>query len=118
MKRSSFLLTVALGLALTGASCSLTTKVLTNTNTVSNLNTAVSTSITYSGQDGKNALELLQSTHQVDVSAQGFVNAIDGRKPGDHQFWAYYVNGKQADVGAKEYQAKTGETIEWKLESY
>ncbi|MBI5466716.1 MAG: DUF4430 domain-containing protein [Candidatus Kerfeldbacteria bacterium] len=121
MRYSKALLPVALSLLLLGAGCSLTQTVnvstrTANTNTVANTN--ASTSVRYPGQDGKNALELLQSNHTVDVSAQGFVNAIDDRQPADRQFWAYYVNGKQADVGAKEYQTKNGDQIEWKLESY
>lgn len=118
MKRSSLILALALVLSLTGASCGLTTTITKNSSATSNLNTSNTYTVRYTGQDGKNALELLQSDHSVDVSAQGFVNAIDGRKPGDHQFWAFYVNGKQAEVGAKDYQAKQGETIEWKLESF
>ncbi len=124
MKRFSLVLILVAGLAVTGARCSFTTTVkgpaknanLANTNVAANTNAAPS--ITYPGQTGKNALELLQSKHGVDVSAQGFVNTIDGRKPGDHQFWAFYVNGQQADVGAKDYQAKSNDTIEWKLESF
>ncbi|MEK7637370.1 MAG: DUF4430 domain-containing protein [Patescibacteria group bacterium] len=119
MKRFSSILIIVLSLALVGAGCGLTTTVkvpVKNANTV--VCVAAADSVTYAGQDGKNALELLQSTHQVDVSTQGFVNAIDGKKPGDRQFWAFYVNCKQAEVGAKDYQTTNGDKIEWKLESY
>ena len=120
MKRFSFISTILLGLALTGAGCGLTqtVRVPVLNERISNTGATNSDTISYPGQDGKNALELLQQNHTVDVSAQGFVNAIDGRKPGDRQFWAYYVNGQQAGVGAKDYQAKTNDTIEWKLESF
>lgn len=120
MKRYPFIIALIIGLAVMGGRCSLTTTVkqpVTNT-TVNTTNVAVASAISYPGQEGKNALELLESTHRVDVSAQGFVNAIDGVNPGDHEFWAFYVNGKQAEVGAKEYQTKNGETIEWKLEKF
>jgi len=116
------------GLSLLGAGCSLTHTVNVNSTTSTNLNTNVSVNtsantnaaatISYSGQIGKNALELLESKHQVDVSSQGFVNAIDGVKPGDHQFWSFYVNGKQAEVGARDYITKADDQIEWRLESY
>lgn len=123
MKRLSSILLLALSLSLAGAGCGLTTttKIPTTTNAANVnavTNTAATGSITYAGQDGKNALELLQQNHTVDVSAQGFVNAIDGRKPGDHEFWAYYVNDKQAEVGAKDYASKTSDEIEWKLEAF
>ena len=115
------ILPVFLALALFGAGCFATKTVTLNTNAnVANTNsgTQVSAVVAYSGQDGKNALELLQATHQVDVSDQGFVNAIDGKKPGDREFWALYVNTKLSDVGAKDYQTKTGDQVEWKLEKY
>jgi len=123
MKRFSSILILALGLTLAGAGCGLTTTVKTTTNSViQNTNTVVCAapvgSISYAGQDSKNALELLQAKHQVDVSAQGFVNAIDAKKPGDHQFWAFYVNCKQAEVGAKDYQTKTSDLVYWRLESF
>ena len=104
-----------------GASCGLTTSSATNTakTTINKaINTAKQQAVSYTGQAGKNALDLLKSGHAVDVSPEGFVNAIDGVKPGDHQFWALYVNGKQAEVGAKDYITKKGDTVEWKLESY
>lgn len=116
MKRLSTIAILALGLTLTGASCGLTTTVKKSVN--STINAAQAQAVSYTGQVGKNALDLLSSGHTVDVSAQGFVNAIDGVKPGDHQFWALYVNGKQAEVGAKDYITKAGDSIEWKLESY
>lgn len=123
MKLRRFLLPVVLSLVLLGAGCSLTQTVNVNTTSNQNVNSTSTTntgarSVSYAGQTGKNALELLQSKHQVDVSSQGFVNAIDGVKPGDHEYWSFYVNGKQADVGAKDYQTKTSDTIAWKLESY
>lgn len=122
MKRFSSVLIVVLGLTLVGAGCGLTTSVnvnvTDNANVSANLNVATTGSVTYAGQDGKNALELLQQKNSVDVSAQGFVNAINGRKPRDNEFWAFYVNGKQAEVGAKDYATKTSDAIEWKLETF
>lgn len=122
MYRKKLLLTSILAIALTGAGCSLTQTINVNearsrnANSVSNTNRV--NSITYSGQTGKNALDLLKAKHQVDVSAQGFVNAIDTIKPGDHHYWSFYVNDKQADVGAKEYITKNTDAIEWKLEAF
>lgn len=120
MNYKKVLLPVALSLVLLGAGCSLTRTVnLPAKNANANLSiTNASSTISYPGQDGKSALKLLQAGHSVDVSAEGFVNAIDGLKPGNRQFWAFYVNGQQAQVGAKEYQTKSTETVEWKLESY
>ena len=126
MKRFSLIAGLAIGIALTGASCGLTTTLTNGHNTKTSVNTTVNAAtntvkpatISYAGQAGKNALDLLKSGHTVDASDQGFVNAIDGVKPGNHQFWDLYVNGKESAVGAKDYITKTGDAIEWKLASY
>ena len=105
---------------LVGAGCAKTV-IVTNTNN-GNANVVVNAvakyTISYPGQDGKNALELLQSSHQVDVSSAGFVNTIDGQAPVGKQYWAFYINDKLADVGAKAYITKTTDQIGWKLEAY
>lgn len=112
MKRFSSIAVLVLGLTLAGASCGLTTTVQKSVNSVKQQ------AVSYAGKEGKNALDLLKSGHTVDVSDQGFVNAIDGVKPGNRQFWALYVNGKQAEVGAKDYITKPTDKVEWKLESF
>ena len=122
MKQTKYILPVVLSLFVLGAGCQVTQTVKVNTNVAvqnENTNTAsTAESVTYAGQDGKTALELLQANHTVEVSDQGFVNAIDGLKPGSRQYWAFYVDGKLADTGAKDYQTKSTEQIEWKLESF
>jgi hypothetical protein len=75
-------------------------------------------SVTYPGSDGKNALELLQASHTVDATGEGFVNGIDGIAPGDHQFWLLCVNGKGAEVGAKDLATQSSDRIEWKLGTF
>lgn len=122
MKKITFLFPAIISLTLFGAGCSVFQTVNVNTsanvNATVTTNTSVGTSISYQGQDGKNALALLEAAHSIDVSAAGFVNAIDGIKPGDHQYWALYVNGVLASVGAKDLQTKSTDMIEWKLESF
>ncbi len=125
MKRYSSIIALTFGLALMGAGCGLTeTKqslIQKNTNQVVtnvSIKGTISNDIVYSGQDGKNALELLQAKFKVESSAQGFVTSIDGRKAVDHEFWAFYVNGKQAEVGAKDLMSKNSDTITWKIEKF
>ena len=75
--------------------------------------------IGYVGVEGKNALELLKGSHQVETQSFSFgemVRSIDGvASPATH-FWAFYVNDKLAELGAGDYQTKSGETIKWKLQ--
>lgn len=76
--------------------------------------------VSYKGQDGKNALDLLKASHKVEVKVYSgigeFVDAIDGLKSDTKHFWSFYVNGKQSTVGAGSYTTKTTDTIEWKFE--
>ena len=72
---------------------------------------------------GTTALHILSSTHKVIINGKkenAFVTTIDGRVASgtDKEFWAFYVNGKQAPVGAGSYYVKNNDTIEWKIETY
>lgn len=80
--------------------------------------TAPAGSVSYPGQAGKNALELLQADHQVDVSEAGFVNAIDGQSPGESEFWAFYINCEAAQVGARDYQTQSSDLVYWLVEGF
>jgi hypothetical protein len=78
----------------------------------------------FPGQTGKTALELLlEHDPQAQVSGKGvnaFVTTIGGRAADDakKEFWALYVDGEQAQVGAGSLQTTDGQTITWKLETY
>lgn len=79
------------------------------------------TYVTYEGVEGKTALELLKSNNSVETKVYSgigeMVVSIDDTKPEDSsEFWAFYVEGKQAQVGADQYVTKDGEKVEWKLE--
>lgn len=78
------------------------------------------TAFSYSGEAGKDALTLLQKHATVRFSQPGMVNSINGREADNakHEYWAFYVNGKLAQVGAADYQTKTGDQIMWKIETY
>jgi len=79
-----------------------------------------SEAITYDGVEGKTALELLKASHSVktkEFSGIGeFIKEIDGKAAESGYFWAFYLNGAQATVGASSYVTKVGDKIEWKLE--
>lgn len=75
----------------------------------------------YVGEQGKNALELLnENTRSVERDQTGLVVSINGRKADSlkREYWAFYVDGKLAEVGPAYYQTKNGDRIEWKMEKY
>lgn len=80
--------------------------------------TATQNGIVYTGKDGTDALTLLEANHVIDASAEGFVNSINGVKPAEKQYWAFFVNGNLSMTGAKETLTKNSDSIEWKLVGY
>ncbi|MEK7170702.1 MAG: DUF4430 domain-containing protein [Patescibacteria group bacterium] len=76
--------------------------------------------ISYQGVEGKNALELLKSSHEIETQTFGemgeFVTTIDGVKSPATHFWAFEINDKPAEVGAGVYQTKNDDTLSWKLQ--
>jgi hypothetical protein len=73
--------------------------------------------------EGDTALDLLKKTVDFKTHGEGksaFVLEIDNIKADDNksEFWAFYVNGKLAEVGAGSYHLKNNDKIEWKLENY
>jgi hypothetical protein len=80
--------------------------------------------VKYEGVAGKTALELLMVKDPKAVTkgegANAFVTTIQGYEADEakKEFWAFYVNGKQSDVGAGAYATKPGDQIEWKIEKY
>lgn len=45
-----------------------------------------------------------------------FINEINNIKGERGKYWIYYVNDKEASVGASKYILKAGDIISWKLE--
>ncbi len=81
------------------------------------------TEVSYQGVAGKTALELLQELDPTATTsgegANAFVTAIGGREADQSkEFWAFYVNGEQAAVGAGSYEMADGDEITWKLEAF
>jgi hypothetical protein len=77
--------------------------------------------LTYQGENGQTALALLKMhAYQVVIknSSYGpFVETIDGVKGGtDGKYWLFFVNGKEANVGAGAFKTKNGEIIAWKFQ--
>lgn len=80
-----------------------------------------SNEVSYRGQDGKTALELLKASHDTKTNssqAGEMVTSIDGISQTEKEFWMYDVNGTQPSVGADQYQTKSNDTIHWQLKSF
>jgi|SRR3989338_2390348 len=72
---------------------------------------------------GKTALELTKEKTNVKTKGEGtnaYVTEINGQEAlnSKKEYWAFFVNGKMAEVGAGSYQLKDGDKIEWKIEKY
>lgn len=81
----------------------------------------VEKTISYDGQDGKTALELLKETRQVetqDSTFGTFISSIDGIQNQENKYWMFYVNDNLAPEGADTYKTKNGEKIEWRYETW
>lgn len=76
--------------------------------------------VTYKGVEGKTALELLKTEATVvtkDSSFGPYVDSINGVAGGtDGKYWAFYVNGQMAQVGADAYVTQATDKVEWKFE--
>jgi len=75
--------------------------------------------LSYKGQNGKNALELLKKHATVQTKHYSFgdmVTSIDGVKGIGPKYWTFYVNGKAASVGAGSYTMRGTDTLKWRLQ--
>lgn len=77
------------------------------------------TQLSYQGQNGVNALDLLKEHATVKTKHYSFgdlVTSIDGTAASGSKYWTLYVNGKMSNVGASAYVTKNGDTIMWRLQ--
>ena len=69
-----------------------------------------------------NSIDQLENTISNKIKGKGvnaFITEINGYSTeGKKEYWAFYINGKMAEVGAGSYQLKDGDKIEWKIEKY
>lgn len=79
--------------------------------------------VSYQIDEGKTALDLLNISSKVKSKGEGvnaYILSINGREATSlkKEYWAFYINGKLANVGAGSYKLKSGDKIEWKIEKY
>jgi hypothetical protein len=73
------------------------------------------TEISYNGESGKTALEILQSAHEVELENDSVV-AIDGVIPDDKHFWAMYINGNFSTTTTANYKTQSADSITWRMD--
>lgn len=80
--------------------------------------------ITYQGQDGLTALEILkEQSEDVVTNGEGenaFVVSINGVTADStkQQYWSFKVNGQMAESGVGSYITKDGDIIEMELATF
>ena len=77
------------------------------------------TQLSYRGQAGQTALALLQKHATVQTKHYSFgdmVASINGTKGTGPKYWTFYINSKEASVGAGTYVTKSTDTLSWKLQ--
>lgn len=122
-KRTELGILVAIVVLLGGAAYYSSKKTVVTVETSPTATPAIGKEITYNGEVGKTALELLQATHTVELNGAGtnaYVVGIDGVKADDSkkEYWSFIVNGTPASVGAGSYQSQSTDVISWKIANF
>lgn len=74
----------------------------------------------FPGINGKNALDVTKAHTSIEQDKAGLIISINGRKAEakKREYWAFYINGKQASVGPADYITAAKDKIHWKIEKY
>ena len=75
--------------------------------------------VSYRGKSNTTALKLLEQYTTVQTKHYSFgdmVTAINGISGTGPKYWTFYINGKEASVGAGSYITKSSDAIDWKLQ--
>ena len=91
--------------------------------TSSTTNTTINKSqdyFAYKGKTGKDALSLLKEKTNIKQDPAGLVISINGReiKSAKKEYWAFFINGKMAEVGPADYKTNSQDLIEWRIKTY
>ena len=77
------------------------------------------TQLSYHGVNGQTALALLKKHAVVATKHYSFgdmVASINGTEGAGPKYWTFYINGKEASVGAGTYITKSTDTLSWRLQ--
>ncbi len=65
--------------------------------------------------NGVNALDLLKFSHNVKLTFGNYLECIDDVCANKEYIWTFYVNGAKSPLGVKQYQVKSGDSIEFRF---
>lgn len=79
--------------------------------------------VSYQGEEGKTALELLQQNATIVTKGEGanaYVTTINGKlaDTAKNEYWKMNVNGEMSNVGAGSYITKDTDTITWEFATW
>jgi YD repeat-containing protein len=121
MSRAAILKTTVITAVLLVGATTVGYRIHTNRNRLATVTNAQHqlTQVSYHGQQGSTALQILEDRTHVQTKHYSFgdmvvsINGVSGNGP---KYWTFYINGKQASVGAGSYQTKPADLILWKLQ--
>ncbi|MFB1049991.1 DUF4430 domain-containing protein [Paraliobacillus sp. JSM ZJ581] len=70
-------------------------------------------------KDGLTLMDVMKDNFEI-KDDDGFISAINGiqAEDGEAYAWIYMINGKDATVGAADYEIKNGDVIEFDFQSW
>ncbi|GEM04476.1 hypothetical protein HMI01_14640 [Halolactibacillus miurensis] len=68
--------------------------------------------------DGANLLEVLTDEYDIEKTADGFIQSIEGHAQTSSAFWLFDVNGAPSEVGAGDVELSDGDDIHFDLHEY
>ncbi|OGK18486.1 hypothetical protein A2799_00695 [Candidatus Roizmanbacteria bacterium RIFCSPHIGHO2_01_FULL_39_24] len=80
--------------------------------------------VKYTVSKGESALDLLKNSEpdvkMKDEGKNAFITSIRGSTADEakKEYWALYINGEPAEVGAGSYILLPGDQIEWKIKTF
>ncbi|MBM3209551.1 DUF4430 domain-containing protein [Candidatus Shapirobacteria bacterium] len=81
---------------------------------------AIDYDFSYKGSTGADALTLLKQQAKVEQDSSGLVTSINGQRADarNREYWAFYINGKLAEVGPAFFKTADSDIIGWRMERY
>jgi len=72
-------------------------------------------------EDGATVMEVMENNFEIETaSGGGFITTIEGVEAdqSESMAWMYTINGKEVEVGAKEYELEPDDEVIWDMHSW